>query len=203
MFNSEVMQIRRAPILRGCFASWMALVLLLGLGRSSSAADLEELKVKAGAIRIMAVRTEWREEDFITKDAPIVIGMVGSNPFKEEHQDFTALLTEGKIGTHEVKVKVLQGVEEIEQCHIVYISLKEQSHLKDVIAKMKTLKDRRVLTISDISEFKKEGGMAEISAKQAGPKKFTPHIDVNWGTLKSVGWKFDNQLTVAIMKMKN
>ena len=197
------MPTRHANILRGFSAAWVALAVMLGLGHDNSAADLEELKVKAGTIRIMAVRTEWREEDFPTKDAPIVIGMVGSNPFKEEHQDFTALLTEGKIGTHEVKVKVLQGLEEIEQCHIVYISLKEQSHLKDVISKLKTLKDRRVLTISDISEFKKEGGMAEISAKQAGPKKFTPHIDVNWGSLKSVGWKFDNQLTVAIMKMKN
>jgi hypothetical protein len=197
------MPIRRAQILRGFIAVCFAIVYLVSLCPGTLAADVEELKLKACAIRTLAVRTEWREDDFRTKDAPIVIGMVRSNPFKEERPDFTGVLTEGKIGGHEVKVIVIQKLEDIEQCHILFISLKERSNMKDVILKLKTIKDRRVLTISDIPEFKEGGGIAKISAVQTGPKKFTPHIDVNWEELKSVGWKFDNQLTVAIRKMQN
>jgi hypothetical protein len=193
----------RAQFFRGLFAFCFALASWLSVCREIYAEDAEELRLKASAIRILAVRTEWRAEDFRTKDAPIVIGMIRSNPFKEERPDFTALLTEGKIGGHDVKVIVIQKLQDIEQCHILFISLKERSNLKDVLATLKTIKDRRVLTVSDIPEFKEGGGMAKISALQAGPKKFVPHIDVNWEELKNVGWKFDNQLTVAIRKMQN
>jgi hypothetical protein len=201
------MQMTRAQIhrqaLRSLLVTCIGIAYWVGLCPGTLAADLEELKLKACAIRTLAVRTEWKEDDFRSKDAPIVIGMVRSNPFKEERPDFTGVLTEGKIGGHEVKVIVIQKLEDIEQCHILFISLKERSNMKDVIVRLKSLKDRRVLTISDIPEFKEGGGMAKISALQTGPKKFTPHIDVNWEELKNVGWKFDNQLTVAIRKMQN
>jgi hypothetical protein len=193
----------RTLMFRRFVAACVLIACSVSLSFQTLAADLEELKLKACAIRTLAVRTEWRDDDFRTKDAPIVIGMIRSNPFKDERPDFTALLTEGKIAGHEVKVVVLQKLEDIEQCHILFISLKERSNMKDVIAKLKSIKDKRVLTISDIPEFKEGGGIAKISAVQTGPKKFTPHIDVNWEELKNVGWKFDNQLTVAIRKMQN
>lgn len=96
---------------------------------------------------------DWPPQAFADAAAPIVIGVLGSDPFG-------ATLDEVVRG-EAVKGRPLvvhrgQHIEELVDCQILFISRSERTHLAPLLA---MLKGRNVLTVSDLDEFASVGGM--------------------------------------------
>ena len=97
--------------------------------------------------------TEWPPTAFEDKASPLVIGVLGADPF-------------GGILDDTVRNEVVQGrrlvveryrkVEEIKTCHILYIGASEANRLDHHLA---MLKGKPVLTVSDIEGSAPRGVM--------------------------------------------
>lgn len=96
---------------------------------------------------------DWPPQAFADPSSPIVIGVLGSDPFGAALDE--AVRSEVVKG-HPLVVHRAQHIEELADCQILFISRSERAHLMPVLAK---LRGRNVLTVSDLNEFASEGGM--------------------------------------------
>lgn len=112
----------------------------------------EEYQLKAVFLFNFAQFVEWPAEVFPQPDSPIVIGILGKNPFGVFLQE----TVEGEqINGHPLVVVHYTSVEDIENCQILFIN-QSTARLDDVLKK---LEGKDILTVSDDNNFTKVGGM--------------------------------------------
>ncbi len=115
-----------------------------------------ELRVKAGFLYTFVKYVDWPENAFQAAGDVVVIGVLGKDPFG-------ALLDSAvagkKIEGRAVRVQRVQRVEEIGDCHVLFVSRSEKDRLKGVLA---SLRGRKILTISDAEGFLQHGGQIQL-----------------------------------------
>jgi hypothetical protein len=130
---------------------WLIL-LLPGYLLAQSNPD-REYKLKAVFLFNFTQFVEWPPASFETGESPLVIGILGANPFGS-HLEQT--VSGEKVNGHPVVVKYYNNEKEAEQCHILYININESNKRKEII---EALKGQPVLTVADAPDFTKSGGM--------------------------------------------
>lgn len=96
---------------------------------------------------------DWPTQAFAGPGSPIVIGVLGSDPFGAA---LDQVVRGEVVNGHPLVVHRAQHIEELTDCQILFISRSERARLAPILA---TLKGRNVLTVSDLDEFANEGGM--------------------------------------------
>lgn len=132
-----------------------ALILLQAFfpSRSSAAPPAKEYDVKAVFLFNFAQFVEWPESAFASKDSPLVLGVLGKDPFGASLDE----AVRGKsVDSRPMEVRRFRNVEEAEDCNILFVSNSEMTHLPSVL---EALKDDDVLTVGETDEFAREGGM--------------------------------------------
>jgi hypothetical protein len=99
--------------------------------------DSSEYLIKAGFIYNFAKLVEWPTTAFPQPDSPIVIGILGNDPFG---------------GTLDFK--------DAKDCNILFVGLSEKEHIDSVVEAMKGLP---ILTIGDAPGFAKRGGIINFT----------------------------------------
>jgi hypothetical protein len=155
-----------------------------------------ESQAKATYVLWFAQNALWRNEDFSSNNAPLVIGILGESPFEKKEIE---TLKSSSIQKRKVEVKFLGSVEEVEGCHILFIASSEKRRLAQTL---QPLKDRRILTISDIEGFTQEGGVASVVIKQIGVTKSKPVPNVSKEAATRVGLEFSPTLYAAVSKLR-
>lgn len=84
------------------------------------------------------------------------ICILGRDPFQ---QNIDSAAEDEKIQGHPVQVKRLQRVQEVDGCHLLFISDSERSRLKNLF---QTLARRPILTVGDTDDFIEQGGMIKF-----------------------------------------
>jgi hypothetical protein len=133
------------------FPLWLILLLPGHLQAQSNPA--QEYKLKAVFLFNFTQFVEWPQASFENGESPIVIGILGANPFGS-HLEQT--VSGEKVNGHPVVVHYYNNEKEAEQCHILYININESKKRKEII---EALKGRPVLTVGDAADFTKSGGM--------------------------------------------
>lgn len=62
-----------------------------------------------------------------------------------------------------LEIKHYRRLEDIEACHILFISSSESGRLKEILP---ALKDRNILTVGDTDGFTRSGGMIQFFTEQ-------------------------------------
>ena len=119
-----------------------------------------EYQLKAVFLFNFTQFVEWPNNAFSSEQAPLVIGILGSDPFGSYLED--AIAGE-KINGHPLVIQRYSTTEEIGSCQILFINLTEANKKEQIIAKMK---GRNVLTVSDSPDFMQRGGMIRFFRKQ-------------------------------------
>jgi len=119
-----------------------------------------EYQLKAVFLYNFVKFVQWPAESFADADAPIIIGILGNDPF-------------GKIIDGAIKDKIVKGrklmvkrfeeIKGVEICHILFISSSEERHLPAI---METLKDSSVLTVGEVKQFAQRGGIINFILKE-------------------------------------
>lgn len=147
--------------LRACrFAGLLQLAgLLLGclaLPRSAHAQAGREHEVKAVLLFNLAQFVEWPADAFPSAETPIVIGILGRDPFG-------AILDEvvrpERINNRRILVERYRSISAVQKCHILFVSSSEQRECERIAAQ---LRGRAVLTVGDFESFSSRGGMVEF-----------------------------------------
>jgi len=137
---------------------------LLGLalaGLSAPAVRAEtalsaEYQLKAVFLFNFAQFVEWPAQAFPDPKAPLVIGVLGKDPFGPYLDD---LVSGEKIGDRALVIRRYSRPEDLAGCHILFISRSEARNLDAIVAR---LKEQSVLTVSDADGFTRQGGMVRF-----------------------------------------
>lgn len=120
--------------------------------------QISEYSVKAAYLYNFAKFVEWPEGTFETDVSPILIGVVGEDPFGEALDQ----AVEGKIiAGRALRIKrfgTFDGtqVAQLRQCQILFIAYSEKGSFPEIL---KALKGTSVLTVSEIEGFPLVGGI--------------------------------------------
>lgn len=130
------------------------LVLLLLCGKADAQTSHPgEYQIKAAFIFHFAKFVEWPSSALGTTNSPIIIGVLGDNPF---HEDLEKTVRNKTVDDHPLVVKQFQSVAEALGSHILFISASEKGRLAEIL---KELRGRSVLTVGDMDRFDENGGM--------------------------------------------
>lgn len=142
---------------------FMLALALPKLGRTEGAVNEHELK--AAYLLSLPKYVEWPAASFASADAPFVIGVFGKDPIVDVLKSSLANRErQGRDVTLRHFADKLSS-EQLQECHIVYVSAAKKTELADLLAKLGT---KPVLTVADYEEFVTNGGM--ISLVRNGPR---------------------------------
>ncbi len=112
-----------------------------------------ESAVKAAFIYNFGVLVKWPSSRFTNAEDPMVIGIVGRDPFEG---GLGSALNSRKIGSHPLQVKniTISDADAMRGCCIVFVA--EADYLSNVIA---SVKGSPVLVIGEDEDFASRGGM--------------------------------------------
>jgi hypothetical protein len=127
---------------------------LLGAGWCTAVqAQSNEYQVKAAFLYNFAKFVEWPSEAFGDSNAPLVIGVIGDDPFGGA---LDQAINGKSVGGHSLVARRLRWGQDLRSCQILYISSSERKHLSQII---QSLRRASVLTVGDMDEFNQQGGM--------------------------------------------
>ena len=145
-----------------------------------------EYQLKAVLLFRLAQFVEWPTNRFRTPEDPIIIGVIGKNPF----EDALHLAVRGETAQQRsIEVLLLRSdeVSRARDCHILFISKSEAPRVKAITS---ALSGHSVLTVSDMENFAiGGGGMVRFLTDQ---NKVTLRINVD--TAKAAGLVLNSRL---------
>lgn len=130
----------------------------------------KEYLVKAAFIYNFARFTDWPEESFSGSDDPLVLVIIGKDPFEKAIESIADRRVQGRT----LRIKRITLPEEIDRCHMLFISTSEKDRLPEILEK---IKNRPVLTIGEMEGYAASGGMINFSVIK-NKIRFEINIDV-------------------------
>ena len=119
-----------------------------------------EYQIKAAFLFNFAKFVEWPPTAFAGATSPIVIGILGENPFKD---DLAGMIRNKTVDGRPLVVKQFGSATEATNCHILFISTSEKDKLPEIL---KGLKETSVLTVGEMDHFTESGGMIRFVLKE-------------------------------------
>lgn len=127
---------------------------------SAPAQPSREYQLKAVFLFNFTQFVDWPAQSFSSAQAPMVIGIIGTNPFGSYLEE---TVQGEKINGRSLLVRHYDTVEDIGECQVLFINLADPDKREQVLSK---LKDRTTLTVSDASDFMQQGGMVQFFTRQ-------------------------------------
>jgi len=137
-------------------AVWLVLSALLLAGAPQApvtAMSPTEYQLKAVFLFNFAQFVDWPQESFPEAQTPLVIGVLGEDPFGTYLDD---IVSGERVNNRQLEIQRYRRVDEMKNCHILFISQSESKRLEQIVA---DLKGRSILTVSDSVGFARSGGM--------------------------------------------
>lgn len=111
-----------------------------------------EYEIKALFLFNFVQFVDWPPEAFNNPESPLVIGVLGDNPFG----DYLTTTVNGEhIDQHPLVVKQYDNVSEMRDCQLVFINLNQAQQR----AALGVLDHKPILTVGDRDDFITDGGM--------------------------------------------
>ena len=181
--------LKRRPInysLAGWSWVWFVmftLSLFLGLSLPAWATTSKEYQVKAVFLFNFAQFVEWPIQAFPEAKTPLVIGVLGEDPFG----DYLDELVRGEsVNSRTLVVKRYSRVEDVGTCHVLFISQSETRNSQKIFA---GLNGRNILTVGDLENFVPSGGMIGFASDKGKVR-----LRINVETAESSGLKISSKL---------
>ena len=139
-------------ILRPIIAIGICLSMALGASAQTlDSSDSSEYLIKAGFIYNFAKLVGWPGNAFAQPDSPIVIGILGTDPFGGI---IDRILADKKVDARRFVIKRLKWGMEFKDCDILFVGASEAVHLEEIIRAVKGLP---ILTIGETPGFARRG----------------------------------------------
>ncbi|MEW6160031.1 MAG: YfiR family protein [Verrucomicrobiota bacterium] len=112
--------------------------------------------MKAAFLEKFIRLVEWPVSAFSSDHAPLIIGILGEDPF----ESYLPRVMRGKtINKHPIQVLVCKTLEEANRTHLLFISPSEKNRLAEILPR---LKSQGLLTVGDVEGFASSGGIINL-----------------------------------------
>jgi len=169
----------RATLILGLSLVWL---LFVGDGRAQEPQPTE-YQIKAAFLFNFAKFVEWPAAAFAEETSPMVIGILGENPFRD---DLERMVRGKTINNRPLVIKEFRSPAEATNCHVLFISTSEKQRLPEIL---KSLHGISVLTVGETDRFTETGGMINFVAE--GNKI---RFQINEVAARSAGLKISSKL---------
>jgi hypothetical protein len=162
------MRIRNRPSWRlpnVCDGIALVLVLFSVLFSSLGLAQSVPAKDKASLVALFLKSTDWPTGSFSGPKTPLILGVLGQNPFGVYAQAFATNVVNGRP----IVVTNFNAIEEVKGCHLLFVSSSEDNNLARI---HEALQNSNVLTMGETDEFIRHGGLIKVMALTPGEKYF-------------------------------
>ena len=116
----------------------------------------QEREIKAVFLFNFTRFVDWPSQALVAGSAPVVIGILGSDPFGKVLDD---VVRGEKSNDHPLVVKRFDRLEAVTNCHVLFVCRSEAPRLPAIL---KYLQTQPVLSVSDIEGFAEAGGMIAL-----------------------------------------
>jgi hypothetical protein len=150
-----------------------------------------EYQIKAAFIFNFARFVQWPVKADANPASPMVIGILGENPFKD---DLERTINSKSVDGHPLTVRQLHSSDEGTNCQIVFISTSEKNSLPQILDR---LKDSSVLTVGEMDRFTEAGGMVNFFLEGAKIR-----FEINNEAANRAGLKISSKLLALALHQK-
>jgi YfiR/HmsC-like len=152
----SVLSLRLRPLLTAVAAAWALLAIPALHAQNARPTDYQ---VKATYLYNFGRFIEWPGKVAAAEGGSFTVCVLGQDPFGPS---LDATLAGETIGGRTIVAKRISSAEESGNCQIIFLSLADDSRLNKIIA---DLDKKAVLTVSDMPQFVKRGGMIQFVAE--------------------------------------
>lgn len=111
-----------------------------------------EYLVKAAFLYNFAKFVRWPVEDFPEKGEQIELCVLAEDRFQPELRTINGKSVQGRT----LSLRSVADIEEVDRCHLLFLTPSQDERVEDVINRLQT---QHVLTVSDIHDFARRGGI--------------------------------------------
>jgi len=122
----------------------------------SQSEPLNDYQVKAAYLYTFTKFVEWPPEVSSDSNAPVVLGIVGKDPFGKS---LTDLIAGKSVNGKKVVAKQFKEGQDLRNCQVLFVSTSEKNRLTQILGE---LNGSSVLTVSEIEGFAQSGGMIAL-----------------------------------------
>lgn len=144
--------------------------------------EYSEYQVKAAFLINFAKFTDW-PEDALEKSDTFKIGILGNDPFGDE---IDRVVRRQKLKDKSVEVLRSKSLDDLKECHILFISSSERRHQEEII---KEIRDLNILTVGETDQHARIGGIVRFKI-QGGKVRF----DINVKAAERANLKISSKL---------
>ncbi len=175
--------VRRPSLWRWPAAVFVFLLVAPGARHSDAAPPPDkEHQVKAVFLYNFTQFVAWPESAFPAKDAPLIIGILGPDPFGE----YLDTVVSGESAAHHpIRVRRFRNPEDVRDCHILFVRVPDG----EIASLPKTLGKKGMLTVGDSRGFSQAGGMVNFIKRQG-----KIGLQVNLDAVKDAGLDVSSKL---------
>jgi len=112
-----------------------------------------EYQLKAVFLFNFTQFVEWPPQAFANANSPLIIGVLGSDPFGAYLDDTVRGET---VNGRALLVKRYDSIDEATDCHVLFVSRSEAAHQAEIFRK---LKGKSILTVGESEGFISAGGI--------------------------------------------
>lgn len=168
-------------IRRACVFSIACGLLWCASPRAHSQSDgTAEYPVKLAFLYNITKFVEWPADAFRDPTAPLVICVVGADPFRA---DLEEELRKRTVGGRPIDLKRVPPSDNLRACHMAFVPAAEGKRATKIVA---DLEGASILTVSETAGFAERGGMINLTVE-----KNNLRFEINLGAAKQ------NRLTIS------
>jgi hypothetical protein len=149
----------------------------------SAEPQFSENQVKGAFLTKFAIFVEWPGKPSPAGQVPVVIGILGDDPFGPQ---FEVALAKETVNGRPFALRRIKNPQEAVGCQILFISASEEPRLPDILA---ATRKQPILTVGDHERFAHRGGMINF-VRQEGKVRF----EVNTAAVEAGGLKMSAKL---------
>ena len=144
---------------------------------------LQEYELKALFLFNFTKFVDWPDKAFKSPSSPLVIGVVGDDPFGDILERAVGNKT---VNQRSLTIKRFSGVTDVGDCHILFVSRSEEKNLSLIRSRFW---NSPVLTVSEIRSFARSFGIIELFTMDRKVR-----FKVNVEAAQAAGLKINAQL---------
>ena len=191
-------RLRRHKLILPSVIFSIAAGLVLALSCPAAEPPNLEYPVKAAFLYNFAKFVQWPAQKFPQPDSPLIIGIVGADPFGTTLDDLVEneIVRKGKrIDGRRLVIRRFGPEEDFKQCHLLFISRSLKDSFGQILA---ALKSESILTVSEIDKFSQRGGMLSLNVVDNTLKS-----ELNLDTVERTGLKISSRLSSVVRVLRS
>jgi hypothetical protein len=174
----------RRRVARLFFLAAVMLAIPMGPVPAVRAEVSREYDLKAVLLFNLTRFVEWPAAAFDRPDAPLVIGILGQDPYGRTLDD--VVRTES-YGRHKIQVMRYRTIEAARNCQLLFVCLDEEANLPRILRGMA---GRPALTVGEFDGFATGGGMVRLYQNTEGKIR----LRINLGAVRASGLTVSGKL---------